>query len=61
MTINAAVTLIQESTGESPTELIGEGTQTPPLPQTSPRLNNQRDECSKEAVSLSVEGSNCLI
>jgi putative transposase len=59
-TIGATVRFFPESREEASTEITGEGTQTPSLPQTPSLLKNQRDECSEEAVSLSVEGPNCL-
>jgi len=59
-TLGATVRFFLGSEQEASTEPTGEGTQTPSLPQTSSLLKNQRDECAKEAVWLSVEGPNCL-
>ncbi len=43
--IAATVRFFAESTEEASTEMAGEGTQTPSLPQTPSLLENQRDAC----------------
>jgi transposase InsO family protein len=59
-TLGATVRFFPESGQKSSTEITGEGTQPPSLPQTPSLLENQRDEPSVGAVSIGVEGPDCL-
>lgn len=59
-TVGATVRFFPELREGASTGITRKGTQAPSPPQTSSLLKNQRDESSKEAVSLSVEGPNCL-
>ena len=59
-TLGATVRFFPESGEEASTEMSGAGTQPPSLPQTPSLLENQPDESLSRAVSLSVEGPDCL-
>jgi transposase InsO family protein len=59
-TMGATVRFLPGAPVESSTVMLGEGTQTPSLPQTPSRLENQRDDSAKEVVSSAVERQNCL-
>jgi transposase InsO family protein len=59
-TTGATVRFFPLTREESSTPLLGEGTQTPSLPQTPSRLENQQDGSLNRAVSMDVGGPDCL-
>ena len=59
-TLGSTVRFFQKASEGSSTSLIGEGTQAPSLPHAPSLLENQRDESSRNQVSLTVGGANCL-